>query len=74
VHKTGENEYYSKICTTLGSDDNRAFIEIDFIWKKLAYANNDGKHMLWMYDQSDHAVFVRSDLTAEYVPKAAATI
>jgi hypothetical protein len=50
------------------------FIEIDFICKKLAYVNNDGKHTLWMCDQSDHAVFVRSGLMAEYVPKAAATI
>jgi hypothetical protein len=33
--------------------------------KSSAYANDDGMNMLWMCDQSDHAVFVRSNLTAE---------
>jgi hypothetical protein len=56
---------YSKICTTLGFDEKRAFIEIDFRWKSSAYANDDGMNIHWMCDQSDHAVFVRSNLTAE---------
>ncbi|MFV8414650.1 hypothetical protein [Methanosarcina mazei] len=42
--------------------------------KNSAYANNDEKQIPWMCDQSDYAVFVRSDLTAEPVLKAAATI
>jgi hypothetical protein len=41
--------------------------------KSSAYAN-DNENTLWMCDQSDHAVFVRSNLTAEHVPKAAATL
>lgn len=36
--------------------------------------DDSGKHTLWMCDQSDHAVFVRSDLKAEHVLKAAVTI
>ena len=62
---------YSKICTTLGFDEKRAFIEIDFRLKSSAYANDDGMNMLWMCDQSDYAVFARSNLMAEHVPKAA---
>jgi hypothetical protein len=64
---------YSKICTTLGFDEKRAFIGLISYGKSSAYAN-DNENTLWMCDQSDHAVFVRSNLTAEHVPKAAATI
>jgi hypothetical protein len=53
---------------------NERLLRLISYGKSSACANDDGKHTLWMCDQSDHAVFLRSDLTAEHVPKAAATL
>jgi hypothetical protein len=72
---------YSKTWTTtpkpgqlLDLMKNERLLRLISYGKSSAYANDGGKHTLWMCDQSDHAVFVRSDLTAEHVLKAAVTI
>lgn len=42
-----------------------------FYGKSSIYSSDNGKHTLWIYDQSDHMVSIRRDITAEDVPKAA---
>jgi hypothetical protein len=74
MYKKVRMNTYSKSVQLLDLMKNERLLRLISYGKSSAYANEDGKHMLWMYDQSDHAVFVRSDLTAEHVLKAAATI